>query len=194
MFTGIIACVGEIVAIEAEDSNVSYTIKSSISSQLKIDQSIAHNGVCLTVVAINGDTHRVTAIDETLKKTNLQQWSVDDSINLEQCLRLGDRLDGHLVQGHVDGIGTVESIIDSQGSWVYQINYPEQHKDLLVEKGSICLNGISLTVVNLTNTSFEVCIIPYTYSNTTMQFLKINSHVNLEFDIIGKYIQRKNEY
>ncbi len=193
MFTGIIEKNGVIVAIQQTKNNVVYEIKSDFASELKVDQSIAHEGICLTVTAINGSIHSVTAIDETIKKTNMLHWQIGKKINLERCMKLGDRLDGHLVQGHVDGIGIVSSIAEAGGSWEFIIKYDVQFKNLLVEKGSICLNGISLTLVDVTNTTFKVCIIPYTYQHTSMQFLKINDLVNLEFDIIGKYIQRTNQ-
>lgn len=188
MFTGIIECVGKVVELRKEQSNLHLTISSSISSELKIDQSVAHNGVCLTVVEIHENQHVVTAIDETLLKTNLQDWKVGDLINLERCLQVNARLDGHIVQGHVDTTAICSSIEDQNGSWIFTFEY--EPNLITVEKGSICVNGVSLTVVNSQEHSFSVAIIPYTYQNTSFQEIAINTKVNLEFDIVGKYISK----
>ncbi len=190
MFTGIIETLATLSHIEKEHTNVHFTFNSSITHEFKIDQSVAHNGVCLTIVAINGTTYTVTAIDETLQKTNLGTLRVGDVVNLERCMPANGRFDGHIVQGHVDEVGTVVSIIDNQGSWTYTISYNSSSKNVTVEKGSITINGTSLTVVNSHNNQFSVCIIPYTFENTVFKNLKINDNVNLEFDIVGKYVAR----
>ena len=190
MFTGIIECLGSIIDIQQEQDNYHFTIASEISKQLKVDQSIAHDGVCLTVVQCNHHEHVVTAIRETMDKTALNEWQVGDKINLERCMVLDGRLDGHIVQGHVDGIGICTSIIETGGSWLYTFSYPESFAGLIISKGSITVNGTSLTVVNPSNSHFSVAIIPYTYDNTKFKFLKVGDQVNLEFDILGKYIQR----
>jgi riboflavin synthase len=188
MFTGIIEANGKIKDIQSENSNIHFTIESDISNALKIDQSIAHNGVCLTVIEQNENWHKVTAIQETLDKTNLNEWKVGDLVNLERCMQMNGRLDGHIVQGHVDTIGKIENIQNANGSWVFTINYNAD--DVTVEKGSITINGTSLTVVNSKNHSFDVHIIPYTFEHTNFHQLKIGQKVNLEFDIIGKYVKR----
>lgn len=190
MFTGIIELMGKVVSIEKDKTNVHFCIESTFTQELKIDQSVAHNGVCLTVTAIKENSYFVTAIDETLKKTNLGDWKVGDFVNLERCMLLGGRLDGHIVQGHVDQIGTCISILENDGSWVFTIQYDEAKGNVTIEKGSITLNGISLTVVDSGKNKFNVAIIPYTYEHTNLQFLKTNNSVNLEFDIVGKYIAR----
>ena len=190
MFTGIIETLATLSRIEKENTNVHFTFNSSITHELKIDQSVAHNGVCLTVVSINGNEYTVTAIDETLQKTNLGTLHVGDIVNLERCMSANGRFDGHIVQGHVDEIGTVVSIIDNKGSWTYTISYHPSSKNITVEKGSITINGTSLTVVNSHNNEFSVCIIPYTFENTVFKNLKVNHSVNLEFDIVGKYVAR----
>jgi riboflavin synthase len=190
MFTGIIECKGQVLNIEEEGSNKHFTIKSNISSSLKIDQSIAHNGVCLTVVAMVGETHTVTAIKETLEKSNLNELRSGDEVNLERCMKMGDRLDGHIVQGHVDTTGVVKAINENAGSWEFTFSFNEIFKNLIVPKGSICVNGVSLTVVDALHDSFSVAIIPYTFEHTTFNNLAINDKVNLEFDILGKYVQR----
>jgi riboflavin synthase len=188
MFTGIIEQIGTVVAIEKEAGNIHFTIASALSSDLKIDQSLAHNGCCLTVVAQNEQEHVVTAIHETLLKTNLGAWELGTKINLERCIQLGGRLDGHMVQGHVDCKGVCTEVLDEDGSWRYTFSHPESF--VTVEKGSITVNGTSLTVVNSQKGQFSVCIIPYTYEHTNFHQLKAGDHVNLEFDIIGKYVAR----
>ena len=190
MFTGIIETLATLSHVEKEHTNVHFTFNCNITPELKIDQSVAHNGVCLTVVSINGNEYTVTAIDETLQKTNLGTLHVGDIVNLERCMPANGRFDGHIVQGHVDEVGTVVSIIDNQGSWTYTISYHSSSKNITVEKGSITINGTSLTVVNSHNNQFSVCIIPYTFENTVFKNLKVNDNVNLEFDIVGKYVAR----
>lgn len=190
MFTGIIECVGIIKNIEQENENFHFQIASNISSELKIDQSLAHNGVCLTVTAIENNMHQVTAIAETMHKTNLGTFKIGDSLNLERCMQMNGRIDGHIVQGHVDQTGKVTQIQSEDGSWRYTISYDPSVGNVTVEKGSICVNGISLTVVDSGDQNFSVAIIPYTYENTTMKHLKVGDTVNLEFDIIGKYVAR----
>ena len=190
MFTGIIETLGIIQEIKKENSNVHITINSSITNELKIDQSVAHNGICLTVVAIEDSFYTVTAIDETIKKTNLAHWKAGDSVNLERAMKLGDRLDGHIVQGHVDQTGTCIAAEQTNGSWLYTFEYDEKLNNITIEKGSITVNGASLTVVNSKKNQFSVAIIPYTYENTNFKNFKIGTKVNLEFDVIGKYISR----
>jgi|TARA_E500000075_G_scaffold122901_1_gene124611 riboflavin synthase len=190
MFTGIIETMGTLTRIEREGGNVHYSLSSKITHELKIDQSMAHNGVCLTVVAIDGDQYTVTAIQETLDKTALKQWAVGDKINLERAMRLGDRLDGHLVQGHVDEVASCISVEDQDGSWLYRFAYSEDSKNMTIEKGSICVNGTSLTVVGSEPNSFGVAIIPYTYEHTVFHQLKKGDLVNIEFDMVGKYIAK----
>lgn len=191
MFTGIIETLGTIVAIDKDQSNVHFTVKSSITHELKIDQSVAHNGCCLTVVKIEGDTYTVTAIQETLDKTNLGDWEVGSKVNLERCMMLGARLDGHIVQGHVDTTATCVSIDDLNGSWKYTFKYDFDQPT--VAKGSITVNGVSLTVVDSEKGLFSVHIIPYTYEHTNFHAFKVGSKINLEFDIIGKYVARLME-
>jgi riboflavin synthase len=190
MFTGIIENLGEVVDIVKEETNIHYTIKSTISKELKIDQSVAHNGVCLTVVALNDDTHTVTAINETLQKTNLASLKVQHRVNLERCMQMNGRLDGHIVQGHVDQTAKCIAVNEMSGSWEYRFKYDAQFGNVTVEKGSICVNGISLTVVNSTADEFSVFIIPFTHEHTNLHEVKVNDLVNLEFDIIGKYVAR----
>ena len=190
MFTGIIETLGLIQDIKKESANLQITIQSSITSELKIDQSVAHNGVCLTVININGDSYSVTAIHETIQKTNLGDWEIGDCINLERAMKLGDRLDGHIVQGHVDQIGVCKKIESSNGSWYFTFEYDEKLNNLTIEKGSITVNGVSLTVVNSKKNEFSVAIIPYTYENTNFKKFKIGTKINLEFDVIGKYVTR----
>jgi len=190
MFTGIIETVGTISSIEQEGSNYHFDIQSRVSYELKIDQSVSHNGVCLTVVAVRDDFHRVTAIDETLQKTSLGQWSVGDKVNLERCMVANGRFDGHIVQGHVDQIGTVTDIQEEDGSWLFDFEYDPSLGNVTVEKGSICVNGTSLTCFKSVEGKFRVAIIPYTYEHTVFRYLKIGDQVNLEFDIIGKYVKR----
>lgn len=190
MFTGIIETVGTISSIEQEGSNYHFNIESNISNELKIDQSVAHNGVCLTVVAVNENVHRVTAIDETLQKTSLGNWNVGGKVNIERCMVANGRFDGHVVQGHVDQIGTVTSIQEEDGSWLYDFEYDPSLGNVTVEKGSVCVNGTSLTCFNSEEGKFRVAIIPYTYDHTVFHTLKEGDSVNLEFDIIGKYVKR----
>lgn len=179
---------GVVKAIRKEQSNVHFTIESQFTNELKIDQSVAHNGCCLTVVEMNGRDYVVTAIQETLDKTNLNDWKVDSKVNLERCMIMNGRLDGHIVQGHVDTKGTCTSIEDQSGSWKFTFVYESDF--VTVEKGSICINGVSLTVVDSKEKGFSVCIIPYTYEHTNFSDLKIGSTVNLEFDILGKYVAK----
>jgi riboflavin synthase len=193
MFTGIIEKIGTITDIVSSENNISFWIKSPISDELRIDQSVAHNGVCLTVEEIIEGKHRVTAIQETLNKTNLKQWKKNSFINLERCLPMNGRLDGHLVQGHIDSVAICLEIVEKQGSWEYTFEFDPQFASLIIEKGSITVNGISLTLFNVTNQSFRVAIIPYTYEHTNMQHLTIGDEVNVEFDMIGKYINRMME-
>lgn len=188
MFTGIIEVLGEVIHIEKEQENVHFTIKSPFTHELKIDQSVAHNGVCLTVVKIDGEKYVVTAILETLLKTNLGSWEVGTKVNLERCMVLNGRLDGHIVQGHVDSTAICKSIENQQGSWKYTFEYKASFAT--VEKGSITVNGVSLTVVDSKVNEFSVCIIPYTYEHTNFHQLKIKDTINLEFDIIGKYVAK----
>ena len=188
MFTGIIETQGKLEAIRHEGTNVHFTLSSSFTDELRIDQSVAHDGCCLTVVDIQGKSYTVTAIQETLNKTNLGHWNVGHSVNLERCMAAGGRFDGHIVQGHVDTTAECISINDLNGSWEYTFSYIGDQ--LTVEKGSITVNGVSLTVVNSQANQFSVCIIPYTYEHTNFNELKVGSPVNLEFDIIGKYVAR----
>lgn len=190
MFTGIIETLATLSHIEKENTNINFTFISNITGELKVDQSVAHNGVCLTVVSIKENRYTVTAIEETLQKTNLGTLSVGDMVNIERCMSANGRFDGHIVQGHVDEVGTVISIDDNNGSWTYTISYNSNSKNVTVEKGSITINGTSLTVVNSNLNEFSVCIIPYTYDNTVFKNLKVNDKVNLEFDIVGKYVAR----
>lgn len=189
MFTGIIETIGTVTAIEREESNIHFTIQSPISHQLKIDQSIAHNGVCLTVIGLSDTTHTVTAIHETLLKSNIGQLKIGSIVNLERCMPANGRFDGHIVQGHVDQIGTCTHVKEEGGSWYYTFEY-EPKGNITVEKGSITINGVSLTVVNSTNNGFSVAIIPYTHQHTNFKTLKVGDTVNLEFDIVGKYVAR----
>ncbi len=191
MFTGIIETLGKVVAIEKDQSNVHFTVESTITHELKIDQSVAHNGCCLTVVKLDGDCYVVTAIQETLDKTNLGDWEVGSKVNLERCMLLGARLDGHIVQGHVDTTATCVSIEDLNGSWKYTFRYDFDQPT--VAKGSITVNGVSLTVVDSEKGLFSVCIIPYTQEHTNFHSFKVGTKVNLEFDIIGKYVARLME-
>lgn len=188
MFTGIIEKLGEITKIEAGKTNLHFTVKSPFTNELKIDQSVAHNGCCLTVVEITGDEYVVTAIEESLNKTNLSTWKVGTKVNLERCMQLGARLDGHIVQGHVDTRGVCESVENLDGSWKYTFSYDFDQPT--VEKGSITINGVSLTVVDSEKGKFSVCIIPYTYEHTNFHTFEKGTIVNLEFDIIGKYVSK----
>lgn len=194
MFTGIIENLAKVAKVEKSQSNLELYIESTLAGELKVDQSVAHNGVCLTVVEIFGDrTYRVTAIEETIDKTNLGDLTQGDSINLERCMTLGARLDGHIVQGHVDQIGICENIQEKDGSWIYTFSYDTFMENVTVEKGSITVNGTSLTVVNSSKGVFSVAIIPYTYENTVFNTLSKGDRVNLEFDVIGKYVARMME-
>lgn len=188
MFTGIIEQLGVITNINRENTNVHFTVEAPFTGELKIDQSVAHNGCCLTVVAIDEMRYVVTAIQETLDKTNLSSWQVGTKVNLERCMQMGGRLDGHIVQGHVDTTGVCVAIEDQNGSWKFTFEYTSD--DVTVEKGSITVNGTSLTVVDSKPHQFSVCIIPYTYEFTNFHQLKVGDKVNLEFDIIGKYVAR----
>jgi riboflavin synthase len=191
VFTGIIETTGTITRIEDEGTNKHFFLSAPITHELQIDQSVSHNGVCLTVVAITNDTYKVTAIDETLKKTNLGHWSSGQKINLERCMPANGRFDGHIVQGHVDTTATCTSVVDENGSWVYSFEFsPQADTTLIVSKGSICINGISLTVVDIKDRTVSVAIIPYTYEFTNMHEVKAGTVVNIEFDIIGKYIAK----
>jgi riboflavin synthase len=190
MFTGIIEYIGKVTAIEENGSNRSFWVESDISNELKPDQSVSHNGVCLTVELVENGHHRVTAVAETLEKTNLDDLQIGDALNLERCLTMNGRLDGHLVQGHVDTTALCVKKENMNGSWIFQFEYPEEFASLLIEKGSISINGISLTAFNVTNRTFEVTIIPYTFEHTNMSRLEVGATVNLEFDMLGKYVQR----
>jgi riboflavin synthase len=190
MFTGIIETLGKVTRLEKDRDNLNISIYSSISDDLKIDQSVAHNGVCLTVVEIKPGEHTVTAIAETLSKTNLGDLQTGDLVNLERCMQMNGRLDGHIVQGHADQTAKCVQLIEREGSWEYTFEYDPSQGNITVEKGSVCVNGISLTVVNSRDNSFSVAIIPYTFENTNLQNIKVGSTVNLEFDIIGKYVSR----
>ena len=191
MFTGIVEGVGKVIQIEREQTNVHYWIESDFTSELKIDQSVAHNGVCLTVVDFRENQYKVTAINETLIKTNLGDLYEGDLVNLERCMQFNGRIDGHIVQGHVDQTGYVKSVVNENGSYVITINYDEElYGNVTVEKGSICLNGVSLTVVNSSVGEFSVAIIPYTWEFTNLHSFVEGKQVNLEFDILGKYIKR----
>ena len=192
MFTGIIEAFGKVVSLEHELENLHITLKSSLSKELKIDQSLAHNGVCLTVVKIVENNYTVTAIKETLDKSNLNELKVGDLVNLERAMKMNARLDGHIVQGHVDQIGNCVKVEFNEGSWGYSFEYASEQKNITIEKGSITVNGVSLTVVNSGENSFSVAIIPYTYEHTNFKALKVGSKINLEFDLIGKYIAKLN--
>lgn len=190
MFTGIIETLGEVTGIRAEGTNLHFTIQSVISNQLKIDQSVAHNGVCLTVVALTENSHTVTAIRETLEKSNMQYLKAGNKINLERCMQMNGRLDGHIVQGHVDQTAICIKRTELDGSWEYRFKYDALNGNVTVEKGSVCINGISLTVVGSEADEFSVFIIPYTFEHTNLQEVNIGDTVNVEFDIIGKYVAR----
>ena len=190
MFTGIIEEKGIIIDVIFTGTNKTFWIESPISGELKIDQSVAHSGVCLTVEDIDSGTHRITAIEETLKKTNLNYWGKNTVVNLERCLQMNGRLDGHIVQGHVDAVATCIDVVEKDGSWEYTIHFDSKFASLVIEKGSISLNGISLTIFNVEDDQFTVAIIPYTYEHTNMKYLKPGDEVNIEFDMIGKYLTR----
>ena len=188
MFTGIIEEIGQVTAIEREKSNVHFTLRANMANNLKIDQSLAHNGCCLTVVEQNDIEYKVTAIQETLGKTNLEDWSLGTRVNLERCMKADGRFDGHIVQGHVDCVATCIEVLDLDGSWKYTFRYKADHKT--VEKGSITINGTSLTVVDSLDDVFSVCIIPYTYEHTNFNEFLVGTNFNIEFDVFGKYIQK----
>ena len=188
MFTGIIEQLGIITGIEKKDENIHFKVKSNFTDELKIDQSVAHNGTCLTVVSIDKDEYIVTAIHETIVKTNLSEWKIGTKVNLERCMLMNGRLDGHIVQGHVDTTAICTDIEDQKGSWKYTFEYKTDQ--VTVEKGSITVNGVSLTVVDSKEKQFSVCIIPYTYEHTNFHQLKVGDKINLEFDIIGKYVSK----
>jgi riboflavin synthase len=190
MFTGIIEQIAEVVKVENEGSNLNITLKSNITKELKIDQSVAHNGVCLTVVDINGNNYMVTAIKETLDKSNLGLLNVGSKVNMERCMKLGDRLDGHMVQGHVDQTAKCTEIKEEKGSYVFTFKHKESD-NMTVEKGSVCVNGVSLTVVNSKDTSFSVALIPYTFEHTNFLTFEVGMVVNIEYDILGKYISKQ---
>lgn len=191
MFTGIIETIATIADVATQGTNVHYTIDSQLAGELKIDQSVAHNGVCLTVVAISGNTYKVTAVEETLNKTNLATWKKGDEVNLERALKLGDRLDGHFVQGHVDTTATCIEKQTLDGSWLFRFRFAPQFGALVIEKGSICINGVSLTVFNIGRDECTITIIPYTYINTNFHNINEGSIVNIEFDVLGKYLLRQ---
>lgn len=190
MFSGIVEATGRVMRIEREQTNVHFWVNASFADELAIDQSVAHNGVCLTVVALESDQYKVTAIAETLQRTNLGAWLEGTEVNLERCLKLSDRIDGHMVQGHVDTTATCVSVDETDGSWKYFFEYEHKPEWTTVPKGSICVNGVSLTVVDSEKGRFSVCIIPYTYEHTNFKQLSAGQLVNLEFDIIGKYVMR----
>ena len=190
MFTGIVETIGIIEERLNDGMNSSFKIRSSFTHELKVDQSVSHNGVCLTVTSIEGDSYWVTAIYETLQKSNLSNWETGVKVNLERCIQWNGRLDGHIVQGHVDTTAVLNSLVDEKGSWRLGFSYAKNREHITVEKGSVCINGVSLTVINSLDNSFEVAIIPYTWEHTNFHQLKIGDRVNIEFDILGKYIAK----
>ena len=190
MFTGIIETLAKLEKTEKENSNVHFTFSSNITQELKIDQSVAHNGVCLTVVNITGNTYTVTAIDETLKRTNLGALKIGDEVNLERCMPANGRFDGHMVQGHVDSTATCVEVNDLKGSWEFVFEHEKHKNNITVEKGSVTINGVSLTVVKSTDTLFSIHIIPYTYEHTNFKGISVGTAVNIEFDVIGKYVAK----
>jgi riboflavin synthase len=191
MFTGIVEAVAQVIDIQSEGTNLTFTFESAIAHELKIDQSVSHNGICLTVVQLSeNNSYKVTAIDETLKKTNIGKLKVGNKVNLERCMPANGRFDGHIVQGHIDQTGICTAIEDQNGSWLISFEYDASNNNITVEKGSICVNGVSLTVVNSKDNGFSVAIIPYTWEHTNFHQLKVGSIVNLEFDILGKYMQK----
>lgn len=190
MFTGIIETLGVIQEIKKEKDNIHITVNTSLVTELKIDQSVAHNGICLTVVDITDSCYTVTAIGETIKKTTISHWQTNEIINLERAMKLGDRLDGHIVQGHVDQIGKCSIAEETNGSWFYTFDYDDSLGNITIEKGSITVNGVSLTVVNSGKNKFSVAIIPYTYEHTNFKKIEVGTKVNLEFDVIGKYVSK----
>ncbi|HLO70821.1 MAG TPA: riboflavin synthase [Flavipsychrobacter sp.] len=193
MFTGIIEAIGTIASIIPSGTNIDIWVDSPITHELKIDQSVAHNGVCLTVVAIEGSRYKVTAVHETLLKTNLNSWKAGDIVNLERAMKVGDRLDGHFVQGHVDAVATCIEKQTLEGSWLFRFRFPKQFAALVIEKGSVCLNGVSLTAFNVGKDELTVTIIPYTYHHTNFQQIEADTIINIEFDVLGKYLLRKQE-
>lgn len=193
MFTGIVEEIGKITKLEKSGNNIDIYVKAEMTPELKIDQSVSHNGVCLTVVEIKDEIYKVTAVKETLEKTNLGKLKTGDAVNLERGMKLGDRLDGHIVQGHVDQTAICKNIKEADGSWEFTFEYDPSIGNLTIEKGSITVNGVSLTVVNSKKNEFSVAIIPFTYDHTTFKNLKIEDTVNLEFDVIGKYVKRITE-
>ncbi|CAN5291402.1 riboflavin synthase [soil metagenome] len=194
MFTGIIESTGKVERVETQGSNKTFYISSTLSSTFKIDQSVSHNGVCLTVEAVDNDMHRVTAIEETLEKSDMGKWKAGDVVNIERCMLMNGRLDGHIVQGHVDATAICMGKKDMQGSWEFSFQFPGSFSKLVIEKGSIAVNGISLTLFNVGKDIFSVAIIPYTFEHTNMQYVQPGTTVNIEFDIVGKYIQRMLNY
>ncbi len=193
MFTGIIETLATIKDLVKDKGNIHLTVTSKLTPELKIDQSVAHNSICLTVVSINNNDYTVTAIDETIQKTSIGTWKIGDVLNIERAMKLGDRLDGHIVQGHVDQIGICKNITESNGSWIFTFEYNADLQNITIEKGSITINGTSLTVVNSGKNEFSVAIIPYTFEHTNFQYFKIGTVVNLEFDVIGKYVTRLHQ-
>ncbi len=193
MFTGIIEAIGTIASITPSGTNIDIWVDSPITHELKIDQSVAHNGVCLTVVAIEGSRYKVTAVQETLLKTNLNSWRAGNIVNLERAMKVGDRLDGHFVQGHVDAVATCIEKQTLEGSWLFRFRFPQQFAALVIEKGSVCLNGASLTAFNVGKDELTVTIIPYTYNHTNFQQIEAGTVINIEFDVLGKYLLRKQE-
>ncbi len=193
MFTGIIEATCTIASITPSGTNIDIWVDSPITHELKIDQSVAHNGVCLTVVAIEGSRYKVTAVQETLLKTNLNNWKSGDIVNLERAMKVGDRLDGHFVQGHVDAVATCIEKQTLEGSWLFRFRFPQQFAALVIEKGSVCLNGVSLTAFNVGKDELTVTIIPYTYNHTNFQQIEAGTVINIEFDVLGKYLLRKQE-
>lgn len=190
MFTGIIEELGTVIGLRPEGTNVHFELEANFTNELKIDQSVAHNGVCLTVVAINGSRYEVTAIEETLKRSNLRSWAPGDKVNLERCMPASGRFDGHIVQGHVDATGVCTRVEERNGSWNYFFSYEPNSNNVTVEKGSVTINGVSLTVVHSSSNEFSVSIIPYTHEHTNFHSIEVGSAVNLEFDIVGKYVAR----
>ncbi len=190
MFTGIIETLGVVKQLVVDGGNLHITIRSSLAQELKIDQSVAHNGVCLTVISLDGNSYTITAIEETLQKTNLENLKVGDKVNLERAMLMGSRLDGHIVQGHIDQTGSCTSIEQKEGSWVFSFEYDTNQNNVTIEKGSITIDGVSLTVVDSGKNTFSVAIIPYTYENTRFKMYEKGTVVNLEFDVIGKYVAR----
>ncbi|HIN40058.1 MAG TPA: riboflavin synthase [Flavobacteriales bacterium] len=190
MFTGIVETLGVVEHVQEKQANLEFGIKADFIEELEVDQSIAHNGVCLTIETLCLDYYTVTAIKETIGKTNLAEINAGDRINLERCLKANSRLDGHIVQGHVDQTAACKNIVEENGSWIFTFEYQKQHKNYLVEKGSVCINGVSLTLVNVSENSFSTAIIPYTFEHTNFHLLQIEDLVNLEFDILGKYVER----